>query len=76
MSDKPYKVKCRNKTVKERGGLRPSQYPKCGNCRFLLTRMAESWRDDLVCCTSPIEMKYGDEVEVIPKRVRRVGKGK
>lgn len=47
-------------------------FSDCRGCSLVYTYKAEYWLDDIVRCKSPIPIKFGDTIEIIPQISRLV----
>lgn len=69
------RVTCRNRSRTERG-VGKIWYTDCRGCPFLYTHLSNDGpSSDVVRCDSPLSVKHGDTVEVVPQQVRRVDAG-
>lgn len=68
------RIKCKNRDQKVRNRSNATRYDGgCRGCPLVYTHKADSWLDDIVRCESPVPIKYGDTVEIVPQAARIVG---
>ena len=65
-------VTCQNYKNTEKEKLTYISYRDCGNCPWLYTHKAQSWRDDEVKCRAKAFIRFGDTVEIIPEDSRNL----
>jgi hypothetical protein len=72
--NKVQRVTCRNPEQTERRTRNNTRYHGgCQGCPLVYTHRSDHWTGDIVRCKSPIPIKYGDTVEIIPQQAQIVG---
>lgn len=64
-------ITCRNKRRKQRADIEAS-WPACQGYPCVYTHLAEHWTNDVVRCDCPVKLKYGERVEHITERWRKI----
>jgi hypothetical protein len=69
---KAYRVTCKNRRNKEPYSSH-ADWPQCSGCQFVFTHVSNDGPSYDVCrCDSPLSIRFGETIEVIPERVRMV----
>ncbi len=56
------KIKCVNRTKEKGEPLGFGVWQQCDGCRYLYTRMASHWTDDIARCDHSRSVKFGDVI--------------
>ncbi len=70
---KTRRVSCRNRRQTERRCGNNADWPECQGCPLVYTHLSDRGpSNDIVRCDSPIPIKYGDMVEIVPQTARLI----
>ena len=70
---KPGRVTCRNRSQTRRTYGNDTFYSDCQGCPLVYTHLSsDSLSNDVVRCESPIPIKFGDTIEIVPQKTRRI----
>ena len=63
-------IKCNNKDKTYRYKLScRGDLLACSGCRYLYTHQGQHYTDDKIECTCPLDVKHGDKIEYILRKV-------